>query len=129
MSFEERLKNLEFAARKVDSLLDGREVLDSVPLNANLNLNKPESITAMIKRLVKTHVSVLQESEGYESFEEAMDFDTGEDAELKTAYDIDEYLDSGYDNHDKESTSKDTDDSSGDTVNDSTDVEEVKDES
>jgi hypothetical protein len=124
MGLTERLKNLEFAARKVDSHVNGREVLDSTPLAKSLDIRPPESLQTMMQRMIRTHISALQASEGYETFEEANDFDTGDDPELRTEYEIDETLpigldygedniepassDSGVDNESSSETSDDT---------------------
>jgi hypothetical protein len=124
MGLTERLKNLEFAARKVDSHVKGREVLDSTPLAKSLDIRPPESLQTMMQRMIRTHISALQASEGYETFEEANDFDTGDDPELRTEYEIDETLpigldygednveptvvDSGSDNESSSETSDDT---------------------
>jgi hypothetical protein len=97
MGLTERLKNLEFAARKVDSHVKGREVLDSTPLAKSLDIRPPESLQTMMQRMIRTHISALQASEGYETFEEANDFDTGDDPELRTAYEIDESMPIGLD--------------------------------
>lgn len=88
----ERLERLEFATRKADALLNGREVPDDVPLAATLKLPKQESLSDMIQRLVRTNISALAASEGYETFEEANDFDIGDDPELKGEYEIDDEL-------------------------------------
>jgi hypothetical protein len=116
----DRLERLVKAARKVDQLVNGREVPDPVPMTAGLDLKQPESIQHMLQRMVKQHVSALAQSEGYESIDEAMDFDTGEDMELKNPYDIDNFIPTSGQN-----TDSDNNVNSGDTSEDSTDVTEV----
>lgn len=44
---------------------------------------RPESLTDIVQRMIRTHASRIAQQEGYESFEEANDFDLPEDeAEL-----------------------------------------------
>lgn len=61
----------------------GQEVPDSTPLAVPLGSRKPESITEMMRRLIRQDMSRHFEKQGHESFEEANDFEVeDEDAEL-----------------------------------------------
>lgn len=126
MSAIDRLKNLEYAARRVDKLTDnGREQLDSEPLAASLDFKQPETLQQMLQRMVRSHVSAIAQTEGYETLEESMDFDV-EGADLPTDYEIDESLpigniDETTDNESGNSADNTTD---GDTPSDFTPPEE-----
>lgn len=57
----------------------GHEVLDSTPLRLPIGFKRPETLAEQVQRLVRTHLSQVAEAEGYETFEEADDFDIPED--------------------------------------------------
>lgn len=58
---------------------DGSEVCDPRPIEVPLHMKAPESITDMIRRLVRTEVSGAAVERGAESFEESNDFDVDDD--------------------------------------------------
>jgi len=61
--------------KKVQYDADGREIPDPQPTFLNTGLTAPESTSAMIQRLVRTELSTAAANAGFESFEEADDFD------------------------------------------------------
>lgn len=58
---------------------DGREILDSRPVEIPSGMKRPETLTETIQRMVRTNFSKIAESQGFESFEEAHDFDLPDD--------------------------------------------------
>lgn len=70
----------------------GQEVLDSTPMAKPPGWTEPETIVQQIHRLVREEISRQAVAEGFESFEEADDFDVDDDPEIKSAYEIDEGL-------------------------------------
>lgn len=67
----------------------GQEVVDKRPVAIPANCKKPESLADKVRRLVKHEASVLAESRGGETFEEADDFDVGDDFDPTTPYEMD----------------------------------------
>lgn len=66
---------------KYDSL--GRELPDATPIEIPLGLRKPETLQEQIRRLVRTEFSQASAKAGFESFDEANDFECEDgDAEL-----------------------------------------------
>lgn len=57
----------------------GREIVDDRPVEMPLGFKRPESLTEQIQRLVRGHLSRVAEQAGFESFEEAEDFDVEDD--------------------------------------------------
>lgn len=68
----------------------GQEIPDSTPLAVPAGMRKPESVTEMMRRLIRQDMSRHFEKQGHESFDEANDFDVEEeDAELSgTEYEV-----------------------------------------
>lgn len=58
---------------------NGHELLDSTPIALPLDAKRPETLAQQIQRLVRTHISREAEEAGLESFEDAEDFDVGEE--------------------------------------------------
>lgn len=66
---------------KFDEL--GRELPDPTPVEVPLGFQRPESLTDMVRRMIRGQLSVAAAEEGHETFDEANDFDVPEeDAEL-----------------------------------------------
>lgn len=57
----------------------GREICDPTPLEVPAYLKRPESTTELIKRIVQGSLSRAAERQGFESFDDANDFDMDED--------------------------------------------------
>lgn len=68
---------------------DGKELLNPVPLNENIHLERPPSLKEQIQRVIREGISPLAEEHGEESFEEFNDFD------IDDGFEVDEPL-SGY---------------------------------
>lgn len=65
----------------------GREIPDPTPVEVPFAARRPESLQDMIRRLVRTDVSKAAEQVGAETFEEANDFEVGDDdAELSATH-------------------------------------------
>lgn len=69
---------------------DGRECLDVSQVAVPLRFKAQENISAQVARLVETHLSVMAADQGYETFEEADDFDVGDDYDPQSPYELDE---------------------------------------
>lgn len=57
----------------------GQEVLDPTPLEIPLGFRVPESLSEQVKRLVRRQLSEAADGRGYETFDEANDFDIPDD--------------------------------------------------
>lgn len=57
----------------------GHEVLDPTPMAIPVGFGRPESMESMIRRLVRTQLSMAASNHGMESFAEADDFDIPDD--------------------------------------------------
>ena len=57
----------------------GWEVPDPNPVEIPAGFRKPETLAEMVQRMVRGRVSEIAESEGYETFEEADDFEIADD--------------------------------------------------
>lgn len=64
----------------------GHEVPDPNPMALPSGFKRPESLAEQVQRLVRGEVSRRAQEAGHESFEEAEDFDVGEDDDLHTPY-------------------------------------------
>lgn len=67
----------------------GHELLDPTPLELPVGFKRPESLEEQIRRLVRVNISRQAEQEGYETFEDADDFDVGEDEDPRTPFEMD----------------------------------------
>lgn len=72
-------------ARKIDLLESGRldakghEVLDPTPVAMPAGFKRPEMLAETIQRLVRRGISELAADQGFETFEEAEDFDVDDE--------------------------------------------------
>lgn len=57
----------------------GREIPDPTPIEVAPGAIRPESLTSIMQRMIRQHLSQAAEEHGFESLEEANDFDVGED--------------------------------------------------
>ena len=65
----------------------GHEVLDRTPLELPAGFRRPETLAEQVQRLVRTSISDYAGEKGYETFDEANDFDIEDDPiEPETAY-------------------------------------------
>lgn len=64
------------------------EVLDSTPVAMPVNFHRPPTLQEQIQRLTRQSLNKLAAQEGKESFEEADDFDIGEDFEPASPHEI-----------------------------------------
>lgn len=56
-------------------LQGGKELVDPTPMQIPVGFIRPEPLSAQIQRLVRSEISRRATEEGYESFEEAEDFE------------------------------------------------------
>lgn len=68
----------------------GREYLDTTPVEWPIGLSVPESLEQKIARMVRTGVSQFALAQGAESFEEADDFDIGDEEEVSSPHELDD---------------------------------------
>lgn len=66
----------------------GREVLDDTPIAVPLKF-KRQSFIDHIQTLVRQEMSRMALDQGHESFEEADDFDVGDEDWIRTPYELD----------------------------------------
>lgn len=74
---------METITKRHDHL--NREVLDKTPVEMPLGYEKPESLESMIARMIRT-TSIQAEKAGFETAEEADDFDDDDEGEMKSEY-------------------------------------------
>lgn len=65
---------------------DGFEVPDPMPAAAPAGFKRPETLAEQVQRLVRGAISRQAEAQGVETFEEADDFDVGDDFDPTTPY-------------------------------------------
>lgn len=58
---------------------EGRELPDPTPVEIPANARRPEGLHSMIARMIRTRVSDVAASEGYETFEESNDFEVADE--------------------------------------------------
>lgn len=82
---------LQEAEEKVASRLDefGAEVLDDTPVALPVRFKRPQNLIDQVREVIHQEGLRAQDA-GYESFEEADDFDVDDDPELKSPYEVDE---------------------------------------
>lgn len=69
---------------------NGHEVPDPTPVAMPAGFQRPPSIRDLLRAMVSTELSRQAEAEGYESFEEADDFNVGDDPEImRSDYELD----------------------------------------
>lgn len=66
----------------------GREIISKEPLALKLGLKKPESLQDKVRRMIRLEASLYAEAQGKETFEEADDFDVGDDFDPTTPYEV-----------------------------------------
>lgn len=71
---------------------DGREILDPRPMTVPTGLGRPETLKDQIRRVLRQELSDQASRQGFESEEEANDFDVGDEFErgesLNTKYTV-----------------------------------------
>lgn len=69
---------------------DGHEILDNSPVAIPVKFKRVDAITQKVAELVQGEFSRLAEKEGYETFEDADDFDVGDDYDPHSPYELNE---------------------------------------
>lgn len=67
---------------------DGRQVCDPTPVEVPLNVKRPPTMEEMIQRQVRVELSRAMDAQGFETFEEADDFEIDEDPDPLSGYEI-----------------------------------------
>jgi hypothetical protein len=67
---------------------NGHEILDDTPVSMPVGFKRPMSMTDMIRQYVKTEMSKQASDSGQESWEEADDFDIGDDYDPKSPWEL-----------------------------------------
>lgn len=70
----------------------GEEVLDPTPVAKPLGWRAPYTIQEQIQRFVRDELSRRAAQDGFETFEEAEDFNVGDDYDPRSPHEIDEDL-------------------------------------
>lgn len=70
----------------------GREIPDLTPVAIPANVARPESQESLIKRIIREELSMQASSQGFETFEESLDFDVDDDAEFVSQYEYPEMI-------------------------------------
>ncbi|UDN67863.1 hypothetical protein [robinz microvirus RP_153] len=60
----------------------GQELPEDTPVEWPLGVRRPETLQEQMRRLIRTEMSTRAAAEGYETFEEANDFDVDDDQDL-----------------------------------------------
>lgn len=68
----------------------GHEIPDDSPVAIPVRFNRIPNMMDQMRTLIRAEVSRAAEAEGYETFEEADDFDIGDDYEPNSRYELDE---------------------------------------
>lgn len=68
----------------------GHEVPDPTPMAIPLGMRVAETLADQIKRMVRSELSRQAADQGAETFEEADDFDVGDEDELSSPYELSE---------------------------------------
>lgn len=66
----------------------GSEIPDPTPLELPLNWTRPPSINDIVRQMVRNEISEAARSVGVETFEEADDFDVGDDYDPKSPWEM-----------------------------------------
>lgn len=68
---------------------NGHEVLDPTPVAIPVGFRRPPSLQEMIRQYVRRELSQQAAAEGHETFEEADDFDVGDDYDPRSPWELD----------------------------------------
>lgn len=66
-----------------------REILDDTPVSLPIGFRRPPTLQETIRALVRTEVSKRAANEGLETFEEADDFNVGDDYDPTSPWELD----------------------------------------
>lgn len=77
---------------------DGSEYCGGGAVEIPARLKRVQNMRDEVQRVVREELSRLKSAEGYETFEEADDFDCGDDDEIRTAYELDDEVPYEYGN-------------------------------
>lgn len=69
---------------------DGNEIPDPNPIALPVDFERPPTIAELVQRLVRYEMSNAAGQEGEETFEEADDFEVGDEPELRSPYELDD---------------------------------------
>lgn len=70
----------------------GRQIPDLMPVAIPLGLQKPESQESLIKRIIRQELSMQAAQQGYETFEESLDFEIDDDPFPVSQYEYQEMV-------------------------------------
>lgn len=83
---------------KVDELIEraivskhderGFEIPDPNPMEMPVNFKRPLTIQEQIRQLIRVEASAVARNSGYETFEEADDFEVGDEPEVYSPYEL-----------------------------------------
>lgn len=67
----------------------GHEVPDPEPVAVPVRFQAPESLEDRIKRIIRADLSARAQAQGFETFEEADDFEVGDDYDPRSPHELD----------------------------------------
>lgn len=65
---------------------DGREILDDTPMVVSSGLQRPLTLAEQVQRIVRSYSRNQAEADGFETFEEAEDFDVDDEIDPSSQY-------------------------------------------
>lgn len=74
----------------------GREVLDNTPVTLPVRFLRGENIADRVRSLVEKELSRRAEHAGYETIDDANDFDVGDDYDPRSEHEVDEFAEAEY---------------------------------
>lgn len=66
----------------------GREIPDPKPVAIPTGFKRPETLAEQVQRLVRRYSAEKAEAEGFETLEDAEDFDVGDDLDPRTPFEV-----------------------------------------
>lgn len=66
----------------------GHEVPDPVPVSVPAHLTRPPTLQEQIRRLIRVEASRVAAAQGHETFEEADDFEVGDDFDPRSPWEL-----------------------------------------
>lgn len=74
----------------------GQEVLDETPVTLPVRFRRGENITDRVRMMVEAEISRRAAHDGYETIDEANDFDVGDDYDPSSDHEVDEHAEAAF---------------------------------
>lgn len=72
--------------------MSGHEIMDNTPIAVPTRFRRSLTLQEQIQLMIKRDMSRLAQQNGYETYEEADDFDVDDDPEMKSPYQLDDEI-------------------------------------